>query len=337
MICSFLYVIIGIVGMVKMKKKLFIIIGILLFITGCDNDLPLTGTVVTKDEAVVKISYAGKEIYLNNFTDAWFYVNEITDQDVEMTLYSDWVAGENGSFGTGTGYGKTGNLEPVDRKKESTRLIIDLNGHTIDRNLDTAIKAGNVMSIKKDGNYTIKNGLITGGNTLDRGGALWLDNDETTVNLENITISDNHADGNGGGIFLKKCDLELNIKDTTIINNSSNNYGGGIYISKDNLSTRLSGVVVIKNNTGKNNRNNVTLQIVEEFSFIVSSARIYSCRDLLEGSEIYISPSNFSYGEDMVYWVNNDSDKYFKSDSSKLEIIVNENDNSEKHLITVKK
>lgn len=302
-----------------MKKKILLIIGMLLLLTGCGSDLPLTGTAVQSDTSVAKINYNEEELYFDNFTDAWAYVNEITDANITLTLLTDWIADENGSFGSGVGYGTTGNLEPVDRKKKSIQVTIDLNGHTLDRNLDEKIKSGNVMSIKKDGVYTIKNGVITGGNTLDRGGALWLDNDETTVNIENITITDNHAEGNGGGIFVKTSDIKVNIKDTTIINNDSSNYGGGMYIAKQVTSVSVSGVVVIKDNTGKNNRNNLTLQKKDAVPPIDLDAALKSCTKLEEGSVIYVSASNFN-AERIAINALKESENYFVSDNPEYKI-----------------
>ena len=86
-------------------------------------------------------------------------------------------------------------------------IVLDLNGHTLDRNLagKTAMECGNVFMI--NGSLTIKDssmgqtGLITGGNSLSDGGAIL---DDGTFVLESGIISGNSSVGVGGGVCIKQ-------------------------------------------------------------------------------------------------------------------------------------
>lgn len=289
-----------------MKKILLFLLAAIMTVALCacgnsnGTDVNPTPSVPeTGSEPVAKVIIDGVETEYYNMTEAWAAVNNSVDKDSELVLLADWVA-KDGIFGTGDGYEANGNLCPKDRKKDSIQLTIDLNGHKIDRNLSRPTKGGNIISIKKDGVFTIKNGTLTGGNTQDRGGALWLDNDETTVNLIDVTITGNRANGNGGAIFVKASKLKLNISgDTTIKGNSSDNYGGAMYVAVGGVGgiysygakITLGGKLIIKDNSGKNSRNNICLQASGTLSKGV--VHLDSAASLRDGSEIYLSFSDF--------------------------------------------
>ena len=121
-----------------------------------------------------------------------------------FTLEDNWTAPANGSstsFGTGTGFSNGRILVP-----EGANIILDLNGHTVDRGLNgkTAVENGGVISVAgtleiTDGSSS--NGVITGGNTTVNGGGIYVD---------------------GGGM--------LTLSSGKITGNISN-YGGGVYVS----------------------------------------------------------------------------------------------------------
>ena len=101
-----------------------------------------------------------------------------TGKQVTFTIEDNWTAPANGSstsFGTGTGFSNGRILVP-----EGANIILDLNGHTVDRGLNgkTAVENGGVISVAgtleiTDGSSS--NGVITGGNTTVNGGGIYVD------------------------------------------------------------------------------------------------------------------------------------------------------------------
>ncbi len=90
-----------------------------------------------------------------------------------VKLLQNVIADENGSFGTGTGFGNNGFILVPDDKT----ITLDLNGHTLDRGLTTAIEHGYVIQVSTEAaqsaggvpaTFTLQDsiggGQITGGN-----------------------------------------------------------------------------------------------------------------------------------------------------------------------------
>ena len=104
-------------------------------------------------------------------------------------------------------------------------ITIDLNGHTINRNLTAAISGGNV--IKNSGNLTITDtsdantGKITGGWTTSSGGGIYSNG---TLTLESGTISGNKAEWYAGGV----CSGKFTMNGGTISGNTAGLRGGGV-------------------------------------------------------------------------------------------------------------
>lgn len=162
------------------------------------------------------------------------------------------------------------------------RITLDLNGFTLDRNLDSAAANGN--AIVNNGTLTISdsggsgNGTITGGFSNTEGGAI-INNGTLTLNGGNITgnvatsggggifnkgiltitggtICDNAVTGggkNGGGIWT---DNSLTISGGSITGNSSRTGNGG-GISYNNGSMTVSGAPVIMENTASGSANDL--------------------------------------------------------------------------------
>ena len=111
-------------------------------------------------------------------------------------------------------------------------ITIDLNGHTIDRNLATETENGNV--ILNSGTLTIKDsgtgGKITGGNNTGNGGGI---NNNGILILESGSITGNNA-ASGGGIYnngtlkLQTGDKTINISGNAAGTESNNN----VYLPK---------------------------------------------------------------------------------------------------------
>ena len=105
-------------------------------------------------------------------------------------------------------------------------ITIDLNGYTINRNLNAAAENG--CAIINNGTLTLTGGgRIIGANNTSEGGAI-LNNG--TLTIENAELSGNTA-AKGGGVY-NSSGASFTVNGGSIKNNISNNYsGGGIYNS----------------------------------------------------------------------------------------------------------
>ena len=115
-------------------------------------------------------------------------------------------------------------------------VTIDLNGHSIDRNLSDAVANGYVIKVNEKGSLTIidsskeKTGEITGGNTIGNGGGIY--NNKGTLTIENINITGNRcvrdgkAYGTGAGIYSTG---SVTMTNCNVNNNNADGGGGGIH------------------------------------------------------------------------------------------------------------
>ena len=137
------------------------------------------------------------------------------------------------------------NREPI-RIKEGQNVTLDLNGHTLSRNLSSIRDSGHVIVVLKGATLTIKDssgnnaGRITGGYSKD-GGGIYVNG---TLNLEGGTVTDNHAGRYGGGIYVSGG--TLNITGGVITGNTSDQDGGGVYTCAGSALT-MDGAVVKEN------------------------------------------------------------------------------------------
>ena len=183
-----------------------------------------------------------------------------------------------------------------------------------------ALRAENVQFI---GNHCLDYGgaiFISGGSLLvsrsrfssnesnKDGGAIYVDS-EDGAQFRDCIFYKNKSYGTGGAIYVNDdCTFLI---DTDVIANSASGYGGGIYVdSMDDIGVK--GLVRIYNNSGKNNRNNLTLQ--DGFA----SRAYLSDGGLYEGSSVGLSSTskNVKYADDIsVYQAG-----YFFSDLGELTI-----------------
>ncbi len=131
---------------------------------------------------------------------------------------------------------------------DDSKLILDLNGKTLDRGLKDKASDynGNAIKVGAGASFTVKNGTITGANASDSNGALRGD-DTKELNV----ISVNFADCKGCAISLSdvKC---ANIEGCTFTGNEGNN-GGAIDIKAMSVSEEPK-AVTIKDSLFKNNK-----------------------------------------------------------------------------------
>lgn len=161
-------------------------------------------------------------------------------------------------------------------------ITIDLNGHTIDRNLESAVANGNVITnngtlslIGADGTITggkntanggaiVNNGTlnitgttITGNVTYKDGGAVY---NSGTVNFESGTMSYNSAgnngSGSGGALSAHSGTININSNNCYIDNNTAEVHGGAIYLGENSTNNttatlNLNGGWITENTAGK--------------------------------------------------------------------------------------
>lgn len=140
--------------------------------------------------------------------------------------------------------------------EDGKNLTIDLNGHTINRNLASvdedsasgarAIKNGNVFYVDDNAVLTITDsvgtGVITGGKA-KKGGAFYID-DDATVNISGGIIKGNTAQSEGGAIYVNRG--VLNISGGEIRENEADD-AGGIYLNATYTTLNLTGGTITAN------------------------------------------------------------------------------------------
>ena len=159
-------------------------------------------------------------------------------------------------------------------------ITIDLNGHTIDRNLESAVENGNVITNNGTLSLVGADGTITGGKNTANGGAIvnngtlnitgttitgnvsYKDGgavyNSGTVNFESGTMSYNSAgkdgSGSGGALSAHSGIININSNNCYIDNNTAEVHGGAIYLgTKDgNTATlNINGGWITENTAGK--------------------------------------------------------------------------------------
>jgi hypothetical protein len=211
-----------------------------------------------KDGTTVKI-----EDY-KNFEDGWEAAVDYAENDdfieekeferIVVDLYADWTA-KNGSFGSGgDGFSSGAIYFPG-----STKITLNLNGHTLNRGLSIWKWNGEVIYVGVKADVIINNGTVTGGNSGGGAGGIHID-DDSTVELNNVHIVGNISDDDDGGGIAIYDDATLIMNGGSFKNNSIDGfvptseheifprsyYGGAIYV--------YDSTVNLKNVEFKNNQ-----------------------------------------------------------------------------------
>lgn len=195
-----------------------------------------------------------------DFEEGWNAAMKLAEDDDEMKakgygrvivdLLADWTADDDGEFGDGDGFENYTIYFP-----EDVRVTLNMNGRTIDRDLEEYESDGEVMYVGEDADVIINQGTITGGWSSNGAGGIHV-NDDARLTLNDVNIVGNIADDDdGGGIALYDgAELTMNggsFIDNSIIGPMTDLYGGAIYI-EDSTAT-LNGVE-FKGNTSDNDR-----------------------------------------------------------------------------------
>lgn len=195
----------------------------------------------------------------NNYLDNNDYVRIVVD------LHADWKANAKGEFGDSDGVGFRQSTIYV---PDSARVILNMNGHTIDRGLgDNNELDGEVICIEEDSDViinggkngdeiaraddtdaTVQFGTITGGNSDNGAGGIHIQ-DDARVTLNNVKIVGNVADGDDGGGIAMYDHATLTMNGGGFLDNKNDTYdkgnGAAIYI---NGSTATFNKVLFSNN-----------------------------------------------------------------------------------------
>ena len=132
-------------------------------------------------------------------------------------------------------------------------VTLDLNGHTLNRNLTEAVANGFV--IKVEGTLTINDssdpntGSITGGYNSSHGGGVYMYGflSTSTFIMNGGNITGNNASKKGGGVYVDHGSFTMN--GGTISNNTATNTnsGGGVYVSGSNGVFNMTGGTICGN------------------------------------------------------------------------------------------
>lgn len=251
------------------------------------------------DAAVAQVIVDGHASSYSDFATAWNAAAKIADErktafDITFKLLSDWNATEYADgrydFGSGIGF-KNGALYIDDY------VILDLNGHKIDRRMKKAKEDGSVIIVNSvkfkitdsSGN---NNGLITGGYTTGDGGGIYLKGvGRNDCIIENCIISGNIAEGNGGGVKLVP-DRSVSFYNVEITGNMAGKQGGGVAtdpggILESPTKIWMGSKVIIKDNYKRNTKERNDCYLADCMT-TKSTISIDSRNPLTSNSMIYI-------------------------------------------------
>ena len=291
-----------------MKKIFAIIMTICLMasalcVTTFAADEPATGVVMTvsgltKDGPVKIEDYtsfeAGWNFAMEKAKDSKYLDNNQYDRIV-VDFFADWTANEEGVFGDDDGVGFP---EYTIYIPEEARVMLNMNGHTIDRGLgdrnqfdgeviyidekaDVIInggKSGDEIARADDTNATF--GTITGGNNDGGAGGIHIQ-DDAKVTLNNVKIVNNVADGDYGAGIAVYDDAKFAMNGGGFINNKNDSsrfdalgiyvFGGGIYIED---STASFDNVLFKDNQFTYNRGDGAALYAYDSSVMINKCKV---------------------------------------------------------------
>lgn len=108
-----------------------------------------------------------------------------------------------------------------------------------------------------DSQSTTSGGLITGGYRKENGGGIYAEK-KAVINLENVSIAGNRAgeedeDGDGGGIYMNGDESQVNMNHAYVLDNYATQNGGGIYLSGSNSKITMTNASSVNNNIVEKN------------------------------------------------------------------------------------
>ena len=242
---------------------------------GTDYDIVLTYSTteegsyapvsVIQDAGFYKINITGKGNYGGTYTCPTIHVIDISTWSGLKTA----LAERNANITLTQDYSDDNNEGAL---VVSGTIVLDLNGHIINRNKTTYDTDGCVIKVEADANLTINDsnptathtgdfasltgGIITGGYNYGNGGGIY--NDRGTLTLNNVTVYNNKCEYTGGGIYCaeksnnKSSRLYMNggaIRNNEAIGVSGTAAGGGGIYANTTAAFQMNNVTVTGNRT----------------------------------------------------------------------------------------
>ena len=131
---------------------------------------------------------------------------------IAVDLHDDWNSKEMGAISI----------------LENTRMVLNLNGHTINRNRTVGWSNGEVICVGPNASVTINDGTIKGGYSMNGAGGIHI-NDNATVVLNDVHLEENTAEGSNGSAIAVYDGATLLMNGGSISENFM--HVGGDYIS----------------------------------------------------------------------------------------------------------
>lgn len=160
-------------------------------------------------------------------------------------------------------------------------VILDLNGHSINRNLNGPAGNGQVLSVE-GGTLILRDsdggGSITGGNNSGPGGGVYVQ--DARFIMEGGSITGNSTSAYGGGVYVYGDAAGFTMKGGSVNSNTAGLDGGGVYVYSGSLHVSGSPVVT-GNRDGSAQASNVFIYI--------SGGRVILDSALTEGAQLGIS------------------------------------------------
>lgn len=197
-----------------------------------------------REAGYYKLALAGTGVYGGSIVydirvfsiDTWSELKvALTTEQGEFKLYKDYIAG------------------PDDEALVVLHnIVLDMNGHVINRNRTESEDAGYVFKVESGANLTIENGRITGGKDNGSGGGIY---NLGTLTLNEVVIINNASTETGGGIYCHT-GSRFNMNGGGVINNQTTGHGGsnvpagggGIH-ANEVIEFVMNNVVVTQNTT----------------------------------------------------------------------------------------
>ena len=187
-------------------------------------------------------------------------------------------------------------------------VVVDLNGHTIDRGMPD--RGGNVIKIDWNGSLTIKDsspdksGIITGGLTYSSGGGVYVGQGATFI-MDGGSIYGNSTMDNcqGGGVYVGQGATFI-MNDGSIINNSTyaaeeseqKGPGGGVYVGQDAAFIMNGGFITENWSQGSNTCQGGGVYVGQGATFTMNGGTINENISTGNGSGVYVADnSTFSF------------------------------------------
>lgn len=182
---------------------------------------------------------------------------------------------------------------------EST-IVMNLAGHTVNRNLKAAQEDGEVINVGIGASLTLKNGTVTGGFSNNSAGGIHAYKNSKIV-LDNIVLTGNQATttagyyGYGGGVMLDGNGISLTLQNNTFVSANRAVYGGGIYANGSKCTVSLDQSSV-QNNTAEKDGGGIyvggassNIEGIKENSAYTASVSSNSAQN---GAGIYVYTAN---------------------------------------------